>query len=168
MRWKNLKTSILPSWWICSMSGRGKWWGQHPWRGGHQTPRRQHPTRTSHQCFCIALNWIDFICSILVWTRIICAQSWWMFVLWPTCLAALLKEAMVFSLIRWCLESARQKVSGDMVPNVLRLQLFITHFAVCELPAPLWPTSIALLFFQCFTKQELMSHWSPWMGRITR
>lgn len=150
MRWKNLKTSTLPSWWICSMSGRGKWWGQHPWRGGHQTPRRQPPTRTSHQC-------------------LICAQSQWiLFVLWPTCLAALLKEAMVFSLIRWCLESARKKVSGDMVPKVLLVQLFITHFAVCELPAPLWPTSIALLFFQYFTKQEPMSHWSPWMGRITR
>lgn len=45
---------------------------------------------------------------------------------------------------------------------------FLTHLAAWELPAPRWPTSRALLFFQYLVKEQLMSHCSPWMGRITR
>lgn len=45
---------------------------------------------------------------------------------------------------------------------------FMTHLAAWELPAPRWPTSRALLFFQYLVKEQLMSHCSPWMGRITR
>lgn len=36
---------ILPSWWICSMLDHDTQWEQHPWRGGHQTLHRLHPTR---------------------------------------------------------------------------------------------------------------------------
>lgn len=108
------------------MSGHGKWWGQHPWRGGHQTPHRQRPTGTSLILNSTLLHWfmcrffwakLELISSILLF--LCCTQSqWMMFVLWPTCLAALLNEAMVFSLIRWCLENVRQNVNGDAMPNV--------------------------------------------------
>lgn len=35
----------------------------------------------------------------------------------------------------------------------------IAHLAACVVPAPLWPTPRALLFFQYLVKEELMSHW---------
>lgn len=40
----SIRAFTVPSWWICSMSDHGIQWEQHPWKGGHQTPHRLHPT----------------------------------------------------------------------------------------------------------------------------
>lgn len=54
------------------------------------------------------------------------------FLLRPTCLAALLKEAIVFSLILWCLENARQEVNGGVLFNARqRLGYVDNHHSLC-------------------------------------
>lgn len=61
-------------------------------------------------------------------------SQWVIFVLRPTCLAALWNEAMVFSLILWCLENASEEVNGDEMLNVNAapcLAAFVPHSLGC-------------------------------------
>lgn len=114
----------VPSWWICSTSDHGKWWEQHPWRGGHQTRHRLHPVRPevrrrSGLNIGSLLHWAVLVGTSLRLNKPLRSRSDSCFTVWAalqwtifvkgkykfvlTCLAALLNEATVFSLILWCL-----------------------------------------------------------------